>query len=75
MIRNFRKPLIVASPKTLLRFSVRYRCERSLSIACIFFAFEIRNICFPLFATRGQCQAWLIWNQERPLSQLLVILL
>ena len=26
MIRNFRKPLIVASPKTLLRFSVR-RCN------------------------------------------------
>lgn len=64
MIRNFRKPLIVVAPKTLLRFSVRPAAAArpaSSPTAAGGLLTGKASVC------RGPCPAWLKWHQE-PLS-------
>lgn len=46
MIRNFRKPLIVVGPKTLLRFSVRTAAPVTVTAAAVFAVLRVRNRLF-----------------------------
>lgn len=60
MIRNFRKPLIVVGPKTLLRFSVRTAAPVRRSGCCFCpVASENPSLC------RVPFPVWQKWRQER----------
>lgn len=61
MIRNFRKPLIVVGPKTLLRFSVRTvaTTDRRVCLFILTLRSKWRTVC------RGPSPAWLKWPQGR----------
>lgn len=56
MIRNFRKPLIVVAPKTLLRFSVRAVANVTKS--------KLPDVSGKLSLCRGPFPVWLKWHQE-----------
>lgn len=73
MIRNFRKPLIVVGPKTLLRFSVSTVdiVEKKHSFSQISPWKWLNNVCC---FRRGQCPVWLNWRQEHLSDQCWVIL-
>lgn len=61
MIRNFRKPLIVVGPKTLLRFSVRTAAPARHSSCCFCrVASEKSSLC------RAPFPVWRNWRQGRP---------
>lgn len=63
MIRNFRKPLIVVGPKTLLRFSVSTLdvVKKETFNSQIFQWKWLNNVCS---FRRGRCPVWLNWHQE-----------
>lgn len=71
MIRNFRKPLIVVGPKTLLRFSVStVGIRRNIRNINAFFVCMTKYKCF----CRGQFPVWLNLDLERLSDQCWVIL-